>query len=143
MPLLRILILAACCVLMPGLARAQASDNQTDSSRLFRMKSGEVLKQYYFVMLKKGAQSEKIKDTATINALQRGHMANMERMAGLGKLVVAGPFGDDGNWRGIFVFDCNSEDEVKKLLATDPSIAAGRLDYEIHPWWTQRGATFK
>lgn len=101
------------------------------------------MKQYWFVMLVKGKDRDKITDTAVIRKLQEGHMANMQVMADMGKLIVAGPFGDDGNWRGIFIFDAASKEEVEKLLQTDPAIKAGRMDYEIHPWWTAKGTTFK
>jgi uncharacterized protein YciI len=101
------------------------------------------MKQYWFVMLVKGKDRDKILDTAVINKLQAGHMANMQVMANAGKLIVAGPFGDNGNWRGIFIFDAASKEEVEALLKTDPAIAAGRLDYEIHPWWTAKGTVFK
>jgi uncharacterized protein YciI len=101
------------------------------------------MKQYWFVMLMKGKDRDKITDTAVINKLQAGHMANMQVMADAGKLMVAGPFGDDGNWRGVFIFDAASKEEVEKLLQTDPAIKAGRLDYEIHPWWTAKGTVFK
>lgn len=101
------------------------------------------MKQYYFVMLTKGPRRAEITDTAKINELQRGHMANIDRLAKEGKIIVAGPFGDDGNWRGIFVFDCETQEEVEKHLQTDPAIAAGRMAYEIHPWWTAKGTTFK
>ena len=101
------------------------------------------MKQYWFVMLTKGKDREKITDTAVLNKLQAGHMANIQRLADMGKLNVAGPFGDDGNWRGIFIFDCKTKEEVEGYLKTDPAIAAGRMDYEIHPWWTAKGATFK
>ncbi|MBX2906978.1 MAG: hypothetical protein KF744_13120 [Taibaiella sp.] len=118
-------------------ASAQNKDPKT-------FKMGEyTIKQYYFVMLTKGGRRDEIKDTAIINKLQAGHMANMERLSKEGKLMLAGPFGDDGNWRGIFVFDAESEDEVKSLLATDPAIKAGRLDYEIHPWYTAMNSVFK
>lgn len=110
--------------------------------RTFKMDS-MTLKEYYFVMLTKGPKRDEVKDTTIINQLQAGHMANMKRLAKEGKLLVAGPFGDDGNWRGIFIFDCESEEEVKKLLSTDPMIQAGRLGYEVHPWWTAMNAVFK
>ncbi|MCD6013524.1 MAG: hypothetical protein K0Q79_3386 [Flavipsychrobacter sp.] len=106
-------------------------------------KDSMTMKQYYFVMLVKGRDRDKIKDTAVINKLQAGHMANMDRLANEGKLLVAGPFGDDGNWRGIFILDCNSKEEAEALLATDPAIKAGRLDYELHPWWTAMNGVFK
>lgn len=115
---------------------------QKKEPKTFKM--GEyTIKQYYFVMLTKGARRDEIKDTSIINKLQAGHMANMERLSREGKLMLAGPFGDDGNWRGVFVFDAESEDEVKSMLATDPAIKAGRLDYEIHPWYTAMNSVFK
>lgn len=115
---------------------------QPGSSKTFR--DGEYeMKQYYFVMLTKGARRGEITDTAQINKIQAGHMANIDRLAKAGKILVAGPFGDNGNWRGIFIFDCETQEEVEKLLQTDPAIAAGRLAYEIHPWWTAKNSVFK
>lgn len=99
------------------------------------------MKQYWFVMLTKGANRDAVTDTAEINRLQEGHMDNIRKMAADKKLVMAGPFGDDGNWRGIFIFDVADKDEVIELLRNDPAIAAGRLDYEIHPWWSESGTT--
>lgn len=98
------------------------------------------IRQYWFVMLLKG--ENRSQDSATASTLQAGHMANMEKMYHDGKLKVAGPFGDDGNWRGIFIFDCETKEEVVKLLSTDPAIAAGRLSYEIHPWYTEPKGNF-
>ncbi|RZL17076.1 MAG: hypothetical protein EOO89_09715 [Pedobacter sp.] len=104
---------------------------------------GFEMKQYYFVMLKKGSRRGSIKDTSVLNEIQRGHIENINRLAKAGKILVAGPFGDDGEWRGLFIFDASGTEEVEKLLQTDPAIAAGRLDYEIHPWWTAKNAVFK
>ncbi len=101
------------------------------------------LKQYYFVMLTRGAERKKVTDTAIINKMQAGHMENIKRLYEAGKILVAGPFDDDGNWRGIFIFDCDTKEETEKLLATDPMIKAGWLAYEIHPWWTGMNAVFK
>lgn len=100
------------------------------------------IKQYYFVMLTRGPNSSSI-DSLELEKIQAGHMANIRRMAEEGKLQVAGPFGDEGNWRGIFIFDVKSEEEVKELLKNDPAIHAGRLSYEIHPWWTEKGTCLK
>ena len=101
------------------------------------------MKQYYFVMLTKGPRRNEPMDTTLINKLQAGHMANISKLAEKGKIVVAGPFGDDGNWRGIFIFDAATKEEVEGYLKDDPAIAAGRLAYEIHPWWTAKNAVFK
>jgi len=100
------------------------------------------LKQYYFVMLVRGPNANAI-DSLSLVKIQEGHMANINKMAESGKLQIAGPFGDDGNWRGIFIFDAATEEEVKELLKDDPAIQAGRLAYEIHPWWTAPGSCLK
>jgi len=100
------------------------------------------LKQYYFVMLVRGPNANTI-DSLSLVKIQEGHMANINKMAESGKLQIAGPFGDDGNWRGIFIFDVATEEEVKELLKDDPAIQSGRLAYEIHPWWTMPGGCLK
>ena len=98
------------------------------------------IKQYWFVMLIKG--DNRTQDSATAAKIQEGHMANINRLYYEGKLKVAGPFGDDGDWLGIFIFDCTTKEEVVQLLKTDPAIAAGRLAYDIHPWWTAATGSF-
>lgn len=104
-------------------------------------KPEDKIKQYWFVLLKKG--SNRSQDSVTAAKLQEGHMANINRLYYDGKLKVAGPFGDDGDWRGIFIFDCETKEEVEIILKTDPAIAAERLSYEIHPWWTAATGSFK
>jgi uncharacterized protein YciI len=99
------------------------------------------IRKYWFVMLVRG--TDRSQDSATAAKLQAGHMANMDTMYHAGKLKVAGPFGDNGNWRGIFIFDCETQEEVEQLLRKDPAIAAGRLGYEIHPWYTEPSGSFK
>jgi len=99
------------------------------------------IRKYWFVMLMRGPNRSQ--DSAAAVKLQAGHMANMDTMYYAGKLKVAGPFGDNGNWRGIFILDCETKEEVEQLLAKDPAIAAGRLAYEIHPWYTEPSGSFK
>ena len=72
--------------------------------------------------------------TPETEAIQKAHLANIGRLAEMKKLVVAGPFGDDGMLRGIFVFRVSSIDEARSLAATDPAVQAGRLQLQIHPW---------
>lgn len=101
------------------------------------------MKQYFFVMLTKGSRRGEITDTVVLNKIQEGHMQNITSLAAQGKLIVAGPFGDENDWRGIFIFDVPTKEEVETLLKTDPAIAAGRLGYEIHPRWTAKNSVFK
>ena len=100
-----------------------------------------LVKQYWFVLLKKG--NNRTQDSVASAKIQEGHMANITRLYNEGKLKVAGPFGDEGDWRGIFIFDSETKEEVENLLKTDPAIAAGRLNYEIHSWWTAATGSFK
>jgi uncharacterized protein YciI len=64
-----------------------------------------------------------------------GHMANMQRLAAEGDLVIAGPFGSprDKSWRGILLLDTGDLDRAKELVATDPGIQAGVFVAEMHP----------
>jgi uncharacterized protein YciI len=92
----------------------------------------------YLGFLKRGAKWTPEKTPAT-EALQKAHLANIGRLAETKKLVVAGPFGDNGDLRGIFVFKVASIEEAKKLAETDPAVQAGRLEIEMHPWMVPEG----
>ncbi len=92
----------------------------------------------YLALLTRGAKWTPEKTPAT-EELQKAHLANIVRLAGLKKLVVAGPFGDDGQLRGIFVFKVASMDEARALTETDPAVQAGRLAIELHPWMVPEG----
>jgi len=99
------------------------------------------MKQYFFVMLTRGPNRNQ--DSLSAAKIQEGHLNNIRRLASLGKILVAGPFGDDGDWLGIFIFDCKTKEEVAGYLKTDPAVDAGRLAYDIRPWWTAKNCTFK
>jgi uncharacterized protein YciI len=77
--------------------------------------------------------------TPETQEIQKQHLANIQRLADMKKLVVAGPFGDKGTLRGIFVFRVDSLDEARKLSETDPAVQAGRLALDIHPWVVPEG----
>ena len=91
------------------------------------------MKQYFMVFLTKGLN--RTQDSVTVSKIQEGHLDNITRLFSEKKIVLAGPFLDNGTYRGIFIFDVATEEEVIQLLQTDPAIKAGRLGYEIHPWY--------
>jgi uncharacterized protein YciI len=76
--------------------------------------------------------------TPRTDSLQAGHVANIRRMADAGKLVAAGPFLDDGDLRGIYVFTADSA-EAARFAAEDPAVMAGRLVLELHPLYARAG----
>lgn len=96
------------------------------------------LVQMYFAFLIRGEKWTPEQTPAT-EEIQKGHMANINRLAEMKKLIAAGPFGDDGKLRGIFVFRVGSLEEAKALTASDPAVQAGRLAMEIHPWLAPDG----
>ncbi len=63
------------------------------------------------------------------------HLENITRISEEGTLIVAGPILDDGNVRGIYIFNVNTVEEAKVLSETDPAIQAGRLEMGLHPWY--------
>jgi uncharacterized protein YciI len=91
------------------------------------------MKQYVMAFLKKGPNRNQ--DSSTVEALQKGHMENINKMAASGKLVLAGPFMDDGDMRGVFIFNVSSLEEARRLTEKDPAVVAGRLTMELHPWY--------
>ncbi|MDX5438471.1 MAG: YciI family protein, partial [Pontibacter sp.] len=48
---------------------------------------------------------------------------------------------DNGELRGIFIFDVATLEEAKALTEADPAVKAGKLIMELHPWMSQRGTT--
>ncbi|WP_020566869.1 YciI family protein [Neolewinella persica] len=91
------------------------------------------MKQYVMAFLKAGPNRDR--DSTEAARLQAGHMANIRRMAEAGELVLAGPFLDDGELRGIYIFNVKTIEEARALTATDPAIQAGSLVMELKPWY--------
>ena len=65
-------------------------------------------------------------------------MANILALWKAKKLVLAGPMGDNGDIRGLFLFRVATIEEAKELTAADPAVKAGRLVAEVHPWWVDQ-----
>lgn len=91
------------------------------------------MRTYVMAFLKSGPNRSRTPEEA--QNLQRAHMANINRLAAEGKLVLAGPFADNGTLRGIYVFDVPTVAEAEALTKSDPAIQAGSLVMELHPWY--------
>ena len=91
------------------------------------------MKKYVMAFLKRGPNRSP--DSAVRAQLQQAHLQNIQRMADKGKLIVAGPFLDTLDVRGIYIFNVESVEEAKALTETDPAIKAGSLVMELRPWY--------
>ena len=91
------------------------------------------MKKYVIAFLKKGPN--RIEDKVKAAELQKAHMSNIKRMGEEGKLVLAGPFLDNGELRGIYIFNVSSLKEAEELTASDPAIQAGSLEMELKEWY--------
>lgn len=122
------------------------SFGQTDSSRYSNLNYDENLaeklgaddygmKLYFLVVLTTGSNTTT--DQKLISESFRGHLDNINRLVKEGKLIIAGPLGENkNNYRGIFIFNSiESEKELEELLQSDPAIKAGLLGYEIYNWY--------
>lgn len=134
----------ACCVLIVMLA-ISCNDNPAttavetkDTATIAKdtPKYGE-MKTYWLVFLLKGPN--RTHDSATAARIQRAHLANIDRLAQEGKIIMAGPMGYNKDLRGIFIMDCKDSTEAAGYIKTDSAIITGRLRFEIHPWWTAKG----
>ena len=103
----------------------------TDTTPVYEMK------QYWLVLLFSGGVRSQ--DTASAAKIQKAHINNIERLAAQGKIIMAGPMGDNTNLRGIFIMDGKDSTEIASHIKTDSAIVTGRLRFEIHPWWTAKG----
>lgn len=91
------------------------------------------MKLYTTAFLKEGPNRDL--DSAESADLQRAHLDNINQMAEDGKLVLAGPFGEnESEIRGIYIFDTTLE-EAEELTNTDPAVQAGSLVMELIPWY--------
>ena len=96
---------------------------------------------YWLGLIRKGP-TWTAEQTPAVMHLQEGHMANIRAMAATGKLVLAGPFEDNGELRGLFLFKVATKEEAEALVAKDPAVAAKRLVVELHPWFGAKGITY-
>lgn len=93
----------------------------------------EGMRTYVMAFLKAGPNRERPREEA--QKLQAAHRANIKRLAAEGTLVLAGPFADNGELRGIYIFDVATVAEAEALTRTDPAIQAGQLAMELRPWY--------
>ena len=95
---------------------------------------------YTVVVLRRPAAAPQMSDEE-LDALQARHLAYRAELARRGLLVVNGPFVEqnDPSYRGMSIFACDAA-EAARLSDGDPSVAAGRLSYDVLEWWVRAGS---
>ncbi len=96
-----------------------------------------LMQQYYMVFLKRGENRNQTKEAA--DSLQKLHMEHLGRMFTEGFADISGPFGDDGEIRGITIYNVPTLRMADSLANLDPMVQAGRLAVEVKPWWAAKG----
>jgi len=96
-----------------------------------------LMQQYYMAFLKRGKNTTQTK--RELDSLQKLHLAHLGRMYKMGYADISGPFGDNGDIRGITIYNVPTLEMADSLANLDPMVRAGRLKIEIHPWWAGKG----
>lgn len=99
------------------------------------------MKTYYLVFLKKG--TNRTQDSVTVSKLQEQHIAHLDKMASDGKMDICGPLLEDGDIRGICIYNVTTKEEAEKLANEDPMVKSGRLKVEVHPFYSAKGVSLK
>ncbi len=102
-----------------------------------KTKDTTLMQQYFIAFLKSGPIRNQNEEEA--NKLQNEHLAHLGKMYELGYADISGPFGDDGDIRGITIYNVPTLKMADSLANADPMVKAGRLIIEVHPWWAAKG----
>ena len=99
------------------------------------------LESYQLVLLQRPEHPREYAEDK-LEEIQQAHLAHLGQLAKSGKLMVAGPLGDqpDPRLRGLEVFRAGSLEEAKRLAEEDPAVKAGRLEAVVMTWYTEKGA---
>ncbi|WP_434037322.1 YciI family protein [Formosa sp. 4Alg 33] len=96
-----------------------------------------LMQKYFMAFLKSGAI--RIQNEEEAQELQEAHMAYFSRLYKLGYTDISGMFGDQGNVRGVTIYNVPTLKMADSLANADPMVKAGRLEIEVRPWWAAKG----
>ncbi len=106
------------------------------TSFLFGQEDMANMRKYYLVELLR-IPDRPVLDSLTSANIQTAHLNNIDSLHQAGKLVLAGPFGDDKGG-GIFILKAASLEEATEICESDPAIKNRRLNYTVRPWWSDK-----
>lgn len=100
-----------------------------------------IMQQYFMVFLKSGPIRSQNEEEAEL--LQNQHLEHLSKMYELGYADISGPFGDNGDIRGITIYNVPTLKMADSLAKSDPMVKKGRLIVEVHPWWAAKGYSLR
>lgn len=109
-----------------------------DGSAIHSPSSPEGLDQYTLVLMNRGDQWKS--DAAGFNVVVEQYPAFAKQMTARGYLALAGlfPLTVPGQLRAVSIFRVGTE-QTAALLKDDPTVKAGLLKPEMHPWGSGKG----
>lgn len=115
-----------------SLSLAQENYNEALAKKLGADEYG--MKKYVIAFLYRGDRVSDYSEAKRAE-IQKGHMANITKLAEEGKMVLAGPFFGNEELRGLFFFSVESLEEAKALTESDPAVKAGILKMDLKEWY--------
>ena len=98
------------------------------------------LEAFELVLLRRPADATPY-DEATLERIQREHVAYHASLREAGQVVTNGPVSDqpDESLRGLTFYRTGSLEEARRLAQEDPAVRAGRLAVEVMAWYCPPG----
>ncbi|MDR3034208.1 MAG: YciI family protein [Kitasatospora sp.] len=98
------------------------------------------LEAYELVMLRRPEDAPPY-DEATLERIQREHLAYHAELRAAGQVVTNGPVTDqpDESLRGVAFYRTGSLEDAHRLAGADPAVKAGRLVVDIMTWYCPAG----
>ncbi len=145
---MKYLVVIALCILVFSCGKKELTVAQTKQNlkekgyEVFdyvdeKTKDTIIMQQYFIAFLKSGPNRTQSK--AEADRLQVLHQEHLGRMYELGYADISGPFGDEGDIKGITVYNTPTLRMADSLANLDPMVKSGRLVIEMHPWWAGKG----
>ena len=134
-------LLLLCIGLTPAFSQVQVAE---EGYKYFEMPYGDstiIMREYFMCFLNTGPNRDH--DEKEAAKIQEGHLAYLAQLYENGHTCITGPFGDEGDSRGIVIYTVANKEEAIKLANQDPAVKSGRLVVEVRPWWGMIGSTLK
>ena len=98
------------------------------------------LEAFELVLLRRPADARPY-DEATLERIQREHLAYHASLREAGRIVTNGPVLEqvDESLRGLTFYRTGSLQEARRLAENDPAVRAGRLAVDVMRWYCPAG----